>query len=151
MLKSKKFQANVFLCLLYIVLPLLLIGCSKKNPEPPQSLINVGYALNVYAFDNNDYYPSANSWCDEIIKMATKDEVDRDYLSYLAINPYCSAITHPDMVVVFETEKGWNQYGGRELLSAERNNGKGAFVLLGDGRIEFIKTEEFKNLLFKKN
>ena len=50
------------------------------------------------------------------------------------------------MVLLFETNGGWNQYGGPELLTTENHKGKGCNVLLNFGNVEFVKPTEFEKL-----
>jgi hypothetical protein len=37
---------------------------------------------------------------------------------------------------------GWNQYGGAELFTFDNHDPKGGCVLLNDGTVKFIRTEE---------
>ncbi|MBN2019066.1 MAG: hypothetical protein JW749_02440 [Sedimentisphaerales bacterium] len=52
----------------------------------------------------------------------------------------------PSVVLLFECETGWNQNGGAELLSTKHHEGKGCNILLNDGRLQFISTENFYKL-----
>ena len=46
------------------------------------------------------------------------------------------------MVLLFETKAGWNQHGGPELFTFDNHEPKGGCVLLNDGTVKFIRTEE---------
>jgi len=46
------------------------------------------------------------------------------------------------MVLLFETKAGWNQHGGPELFAFDNHDPKGGCVLLTDGTVQFIRTEE---------
>jgi prepilin-type processing-associated H-X9-DG protein len=52
----------------------------------------------------------------------------------------------PDMVLVFESSPGWNQYGGPELLTTDNHKGDGCYVLFVDGHIEFIEKQNLDEL-----
>ncbi len=101
-------------------------------------------------------YPESNEWCDVILR-------DRDNTSYVseermrevfkcpcvsegkchyAMNPYCKYDSPDDMVLLFVTKAGWNQHGGPELFTFDNHDPKGGCVLLNDGTVKFIRTEE---------
>jgi hypothetical protein len=55
-----------------------------------------------------------------------------------------------DMVLLFETKAGWNQHGGPELFTFDNHDPRGGCVLLNDGTVKFIRTEEeLKQLRWK--
>ena len=43
-----------------------------------------------------------------------------------------------DTVLLFETDEGWNQFGGPELLTTQRNKEEGCYVLLNNKGPQFI-------------
>jgi prepilin-type processing-associated H-X9-DG protein len=43
----------------------------------------------------------------------------------------------------------WNQVGGPEMLTCEHHQGKGCYILFGDGHVWFTKKEEFTKLRWK--
>ncbi|OHB55565.1 MAG: hypothetical protein A2Y07_03275 [Planctomycetes bacterium GWF2_50_10] len=51
-----------------------------------------------------------------------------------------------DIVILFDSKKGWNSVGGPELLAPENNKGEGCYVLFGDFKTKFIKTSELSKL-----
>jgi hypothetical protein len=54
------------------------------------------------------------------------------------------------MVLLFETKTGWNQHGGPELFTFDNHDPKGGCVLLNNGTVKFIRTEEeLKQLRWK--
>jgi len=59
-----------------------------------------------------------------------------------AMNPNCEPNSPPDMVLLFETDIGWNQHGGPELFTFDNHDPRGGCVLLNDGTVRFIRTEE---------
>jgi hypothetical protein len=46
------------------------------------------------------------------------------------------------MVFLFESKPGWNQHGGPELFTFDNHDPRGGCVLLKDGTVRFIRTEE---------
>ncbi len=48
-----------------------------------------------------------------------------------------------------QSEGGWNQKGGPELLTFDNHKGKNAFVLFNDGWIKLINSEEAAQLKWK--
>jgi len=61
---------------------------------------------------------------------------------HYAMNPNCGVDSAPDVVLLFEAEAGWNQHGGPELFTFDNHDPKGGCVLLNDGTVKFIRTEE---------
>ena len=59
-----------------------------------------------------------------------------------AMNPHCRKESPGDTVFLFEAKAGWNQHGGPELFTFDNHDPKGGCVLLNDGTVKFIRTEE---------
>jgi hypothetical protein len=100
-------------------------------------------------------YPMPSEWCDVFMM----DNQNIDYAEYkystinplrcpsvrqshYAMNPDCDPNSPPDTVLLFETKTGWNQHGGPELFTFDNHDPKGGCVLLNDGTVKFIRTEE---------
>lgn len=119
------------------------------------NLSGLGRAILVYDCDY-DRYPTPNIWCDLLVKYADVDEenfVCRGALEtgdkgpcHYALNPNCSSNSPNDVVLLFETKGGWNQFGGPELLTAENHGGKGCVILFNDAHVDFIRTERLGEL-----
>jgi len=62
------------------------------------------------------------------------------------MNPYADPNSAGDVVLLFESEPGWNQHGGPELLTTGNHQGKGCSVLFVDGSVNFVKAEEVSGL-----
>jgi hypothetical protein len=54
-----------------------------------------------------------------------------------------------NIVLLFETDGGWNKFGGLELLTAEHHNNEGANILFNNGAVKFIKLDQFEELKWK--
>jgi len=112
-------------------------------------------------------YPTPSEWCDALLEsypvLFGKVVIDANpIISFIcpasisegkchyAMNPNCEPNSPGDMVLLFETKAGWNQHGGPELFTFDNHDPKGGCVLLNDGTVKFIRTEdELKNLHWK--
>jgi prepilin-type processing-associated H-X9-DG protein len=114
----------------------------------------LGRAMLIHSCGDGPY-PAANEWCDFLVQEGyTLEETfvcdgAREGRCNYAINPNVSPISHPRLVLLFETKGGWNQFGDSELLTFENHKGKGCNVLFNDGHVEFVKTEQLGQLKWK--
>ncbi|MBN2272133.1 MAG: right-handed parallel beta-helix repeat-containing protein [Sedimentisphaerales bacterium] len=115
----------------------------------------LGRALLIYAMDYDDEFPTADQWCDLLLQRESDRVTEEMFVcssaeggpSHYAINPNASdSSAHPDMVLLFETTAGWNQFGGPELLAPENHQGEGCNILFVAGHVEFVETERFDEL-----
>ena len=70
------------------------------------------------------------------------DETVRSWVSDYAMNPDCEPNSPPDTVLLLEAEPSWNRHGGPALFTFDNHDPKGGLVLLNDGTVKFIRTEE---------
>lgn len=118
------------------------------------NLRGLGKAMSIYSNANEEYYPTADKWCDLLIQYQYADVSEEQFIcpsggegrGHYAINPNAAAFSHPDMVVLFETRAGWNQFGGPELLAAENHYGDGCNVLFNSLHVEFVEAERLGEL-----
>jgi len=119
----------------------------------------------MYSEDFDGQYPDANSWCDILIEY---DETFKEWhllqcpkvpcawtygeCTY-AINPNAEPNSPGDVVLMFETEVGWNKSGGKEIaaLRYHRDTGgllsrEGCNVLFNDGTVKFIEAKKIDDL-----
>ena len=119
-------------------------------------LAALGKAIQVYSdkFDGN--YPTANSWQDLLIQHIDLPERyfrcegaiaanDKNPFHY-AINPKAKRTSPPDIVLLFDSTGGRNQFGGSELLAPQNHNGEGCNILFNSGQVKFTAPEEFAKL-----
>jgi len=69
--------------------------------------------------------------------------------SHFALNPKAEPNSPGDVVLLFSTKGGWNQFGGPEILGTEnyrKAKHEGAYILFNSGRIEFVKPEDLGKL-----
>ncbi len=144
--------------LMGILLPAL--GKQRRTLTPQircgTNLLQLGNAMRIYASDYDDRYPTEDKWCDLLVEYSDVDKSlfickgaerkgDQGRCHY-AINPNCELNSPNDVVLLFETKGGWNQFGGPELLTTENHKGKGCNILFNDGYVEFAKPSEFDKL-----
>ncbi|MBA7674669.1 hypothetical protein ES703_82890 [subsurface metagenome] len=116
------------------------------------NLHTLGKALAAYAKEQDGKYPTTDKWCDLLIEHAEVSErafvcpSAGEGLCHYAINPNCKPNSPADMVLLFETKGGWNQFGGPEILTTENHKGKGCNILFNNGRVEFVKPERLGEL-----
>jgi len=146
----------VFLLIIAILwLGLIRLREYRRRIRCAENLTVLGKAMLIYACDYDDKYPTADKWCDLLIKYAYMTEKEfvcpsaGEGRSHYAINPNASAVTHPHMVVLFETKGGWNQFGGPELFTAENHKGEVGNILFNDLHVRFVKKEQLGELKWK--
>lgn len=124
-----------------------------------ENLRELSIVVQDYAVKHDGRYPIANEWCDLLIQHAhgtEKDFVCKGALAkgdkgrcHYAMNPNCRPNSPSDMVLLFETKGGWNQFGASEILTTENHGGKGCNILFNDGRVKFVPTERLGDLKWK--
>ena len=129
-----------------------IILCQSK-------MVMIAKTMRMYANDNEHRYPPEDQWCDLLLQYAEDDKFlfkcpDAMLLGYkgrcsYAMNPNCEPNSSNNIVLLFESKGGWNQYGGPELLCFDTHYIKGGNVLFNDGRVEFVKPKDAGKLKWK--
>jgi len=121
------------------------------------NLNRLGKAIQNYSDENNGKYPTVDKWCDLLIEetdlvsksmFLCKGAMDEGPSHYV-INPNCEPNSPGDMVLLFESKGGWNQFGGPELLAPEHHDGEGCNILFNDGHVDFVETDKLGELKWK--
>jgi prepilin-type processing-associated H-X9-DG protein len=163
--KSKGLLKGYAITTLGMLMSLLAFDCAMKaigsvRPEAKMAncrleMMKIGKALQVYSNDYDNHYPTVDKWCDLLVEHTdiklTVDGLEARYewqqnLFEYAINPNAGPNSPPDVVLLFETKKGWNKFGGPEILSSENHYRKGCNVLFNDGHAKFIKPKQLGQL-----
>ena len=112
-------------------------------------------AITIYAGQYNNKYPTPEKWCDLLIqldytrkKRFVCPEARKGKCHY-AINPNADANSPGNMVLLFETKPGWNQFGGPEILTTDNHEGEGCNVAFVDMHVDFVKPEQLAGLMWK--
>jgi prepilin-type processing-associated H-X9-DG protein len=170
--KRPRFRFRVFILegivvVLAAIVLLLFFVDSRRPPNRSEqrvacmsNLRDLGLALALYGNENGDLYPPAEQWCDLLARQFSREtgqspkkfkktrrcpEVAKDGWGY-ALNSLARLTGDPNVVLVFESDVGWNGFGGSELLVTGRHRGDGCNVLFVDGHVEFVKTEKLAGL-----
>ncbi len=117
-----------FLCLILLLFPVL--NSARIHSMEALCLTKmkkIGKALKQYSYENDSTYPDPNKWCDLLIQNSNGILEPEDFACpyaknkskcNYALNPYCTPDSNGDVVLLFETNAGWNQFGGPELLNS---------------------------------
>ncbi|MHC4616538.1 MAG: DUF4190 domain-containing protein [Planctomycetota bacterium] len=149
----------------------ILLGVFASQARRPRSvairnvcgtnLKGLQTALSNYAREYDGTYPPADKWCDMLIqycKVTPEQFVckhgdtvpgESSYAMNKNVGGRKASELPEDVVVLFETDGGWNQCGGAEMLTTENHNGKGCNILFNDGSVRFLKAEELGGLKWK--
>jgi hypothetical protein len=107
------------------------IGICEAN------ILELGKALKKYAAEHGSY-PAADKWCNALLegKYVTKNIFicpgnKRARCSY-SVNPKCTPNSPPSEILIFESDGGWNSYGGPELFSIKHHAHYGGYILAND-------------------
>jgi hypothetical protein len=160
----KPIAAATVNCLL-LILALGLGGGNSRRYELALRVVcgtnlkGLGSAMLVYAGEFDDRYPTADKWCDLLVeqaKVTPKQLVCKGALArgdkgscHYAMNPDCEPNSPNDVVLLFDTKGGWNQYGGPEILTTENHKDKGCNILFNDGYVRFVPSDELSLLKWK--
>ncbi|MDY0356493.1 MAG: hypothetical protein RBR19_11480 [Sedimentisphaerales bacterium] len=133
----------------------------KERYRPSRAIVCLGNLktlslfLHMYAVEHEGRYPPAERWCDVLVgEYGEHEDLNKVFrcpgdpkgpCSY-AMNPNADLNGAGDVVLLFESKLGWNQFGGSELLTTENHKGQGCSVLFVDGSIQFVKAKEVDEL-----
>ncbi len=168
-MKGKTLVVGVFI-IVFSSFSLLYLHFSGTRSDPLYifckiNLHQLKIPLDMYMDDNDGRYPTAEKWCDLLKDYHIEDRFicpakggTGERCSY-ALNPNCEPNSPADVVLLFETQGGWNQYGGPELLSTENHpeykdwfwgyRVPGCNVMFNDGQVEFVPKDRFAQLKWK--
>jgi hypothetical protein len=119
------------------------------------NIVQLGRAMLYYAGHSDWRLPTQDRWCDLLVEHA---EASKDIFicpgsheevgeSSYALNENIVEVPDSgDIVLLFESIPGWNQFGGPELLSTENHNGEGCNIVFCDSHGEFVRKERLGEL-----
>jgi len=109
----------------------------------------IGQLFEIYLLSHSDY--PADGWSDAIVEQAS--DLEQAFLAcplategkcHYAMNPNVRRDASPNTVLLFESESGWNLYGGIEHANTKRHSG--CYVLFNDKHVEFVAPENLDRL-----
>jgi hypothetical protein len=100
------------------------------------------WTFNRFRCPGGDKHANVTSLSKEPHRVVASEQSVTSPQSDYAMNPNCGPNSPADTVLLFETKPGWNQHGGPELFTFDNHEPKGGCVLLNDGSVKFIRTEE---------
>jgi len=129
------------------------------------NLKRIGDAVKVFASDKNSYYPDPEQWCDLLLQHTNTDRnwflcpgvrwrwrrqvlpfpIPKNERCHYAMNPNCEPNSPADTVLLFETNGGWNRFGGPELMTTENHMGY-CIILFNDGHVERMNRKHIPDL-----
>jgi prepilin-type processing-associated H-X9-DG protein len=157
--------SGLFLLMVPIYAAMLLpaLARAKAKAQTINCLNNVkqlNLGVMTYAQANGDKFPTADQWCDAILKQVGSEKVFRcpgdsqgnrsDYafnqkLGGLPMNK----VTSPSQtVLIFESDGGWNQSGGRELAVRHPRHLGRVIVGFADGHAESVLPSRLRQLVW---
>jgi prepilin-type processing-associated H-X9-DG protein len=144
----------VMALLMAILMPALAqVRRLAQRIECGTNLSAIGRSMIIYANDNGGKYPTPDRWCDLLLENT--DVTEKIFICRGAEEGPCNYAMNanveevnspPDMVLVFESQPGWNLSGGPELLTLDNHQQEGCNVLFNDGHVEFVKPEDIPKL-----
>ena len=116
----------------------------------------IGLAARIYANDHDGKFPPAAHWCDAlkdelgsrtVLKSkADKGEGECSYAYNAKLSGLSEDRINPQTVAFFETEAGWNQHGGPELMLSEPRS-LGVYVIgFADGSVQQLPASKKDSL-----
>ena len=161
---------GIVLSLIFMLLGLLavptalLLPALAKAKQRAQSIncINkvkqLELAVLMYSNDNKDVWPSATTWCDDILQYVGSPQVfkcptgDARQRGHYALNAKLAGlpgkgITNPaKTVMIFESDQGWNASGGPELMLQAPRHRKAVVIGFADGDVELVTEARLSQL-----
>ncbi len=146
---------------LVLVLYLVVLPTRSTSPEPTSlmrcmmNLRTLYLCLRLYSEDHGGKYPPAEQWCDVLVGEYEEHQGFNNVFRCpatnvgpcnYAMNPNADPDSAGDVVLLFESVPGWNQFGGPELLVTENHEKPGCAVLFVDASVRFVKADEVAKL-----
>jgi hypothetical protein len=118
------------------------------------NMLGLGRAIQLYAEQNEGSYPMADKWCDLLIEAGLASEAHfvcpeaGTGRCHYAMNSHAEPNSAGDTVLLFETNAGWNQAGGPEILTADHHP-RGCNIVFTADHCRFVRTNDLANLRWK--
>jgi len=158
---------SVGIVLIFIVIMLSALTARTQNKQLSACQANLNElskAIWKYSVYNEQKLPSADTWCDLVSEylVASPDKVFKCPAAKVgrcnyALNENVAEMILPnvpsDVVLIFESSRGYNSAGGPELLAGEVHKdgvgAEGCNILFSAGWPKFIKKDDLDTLRWK--
>lgn len=154
--------SGAFLLLVPVGAGLLLPALAKEKAKAQgaacmNNLRQISLGLLMYAGDNNETFPRADSWCDAIKKYVGSEipfhcAMEPDQRSSYALNTKVAGKKTSDLrdpartVLTFGCAGGWNKAGGQELASPHKHSQGFVMVGFADGHVQILPRDQLASL-----
>ncbi|MCE5185636.1 MAG: hypothetical protein LLF76_05865 [Planctomycetaceae bacterium] len=110
----------------------------------------IGQLVELYVISHQDY-PSCPEWSDAMAE--TGSYIEQTFMRcplasqgkcHYAMNQHVTKDSPADTVLIFESNSGWNLYGGIDMANTTRHSG--CYVLFNDKHVEFASPDELQKL-----
>jgi hypothetical protein len=141
-----------------LLLPALAKAKAKAQTiSSVSNLKQLGLAARMFANDNQEKFPNAATWSDDLKKFVGNEKAYKasndpspNPCSY-AYNAKLSGMNetkiNPQTVLFFESDNGeWNQSGGQELLLRRPWSGNAYVIGFADGSVQMIQPSRVRSL-----
>jgi prepilin-type processing-associated H-X9-DG protein len=148
---------------LYAAMLLPALAKAKARAQSISCMNNVkqlSLGVMMYASSGGDKFPKADQWCDAIRTQAGSGKIFQcpadlqGGRSSYAFNKNLSELPTKNVpnsartVMIFESEGGWNQSGGRETaVKRPRHEGK-IIVAFADGHVELVQPSQLSGFVW---
>lgn len=147
---------------MYAAMLLPALARAKSKAQSINCMNNVkqlSLGVMMYANAHGDKFPPADQWCDSISAQVSptvfrcpgdsqgsrSDYAFNQKLSELPM----SKVTNPSRtVLIFESDGGWNQQGGRELVLKHSRHAGRIIVGFADGHVEVVSSSQLDGFVW---
>jgi len=141
-----------------LLLPALAKAKAKaQTVNTVSNLKQLGLAARMYSNDNQEKFPNAATWSDDLKKFVGSAKVYKaandpspspcSFAYNAKLSGMDEAKINPQTVLFFETDNGeWNQSGGPELLLRSPRSGGAYAIGFADGSVQQISTSRLGSL-----
>jgi len=120
------------------------------------NLRQLSVSARLYAGDHQDHFPPGETWCDalktyagsdRVFKCAAANPADRcDYAFNSKLAGLNVSNINGNTVLFFETDDGWNQNGGPELMLSNSRHRRAFVIGFADGHVEQVISDRLSKL-----
>ena len=153
--------SGLFILMIPVMAGLMLPALSKAKSKATviktvSNAKQLAIGVRLYAVDNNDQFPPAETWCDAILKnvgderpfqAATRPGLRCGFAFNARLGRLKEdTLTAGNVVLFFESDQGWNASGGPELMIKVPRQNNVFIVAFADGSVHQLRADQLANL-----